>query len=64
MRQVESHSRRRRGEIIDCIAGRWLSMPMHARPRTPARAAYMVNVKFDSRTETLEDPSLVTPATR
>ena len=39
----------------------WL--PMHASTMDAGLVQHMKNVKFDSRTETLEDPSLVKPAT-
>jgi hemerythrin len=64
MRQVEQHFLQGDEEIIDRMAAalaEWL--PMHASTMDAGLALHMKNVKFDSTTETLEDPSLVTPAT-
>ena len=51
-------------QIIDRMAAalaEWL--PMHASTMDAGLVQHMKNVKFDSRTETLADPSLVKPAT-
>lgn len=64
MRQVETHFLQGDEEIIDRMAAalaEWL--PMHASTMDAGLVQHMKNVKFDSRTETLEDPSLVKPAT-
>ena len=64
MRQVETHFLQGDEEIIDRMGAalaEWL--PMHASTMDAGLALHMKNVKFDSRTETLEDPTLVTPAT-
>ncbi len=64
MRQVEEHFLRGDEEIIDRMGAalaEWL--PTHAVSMDAGLALHMKNVKFDSRTETLEDPSLVKPAT-
>ena len=64
MRQVETHFLQGDEEIIDRMAAalaEWF--PMHAQSMDAGLALHMQNVKFDSRSETLADPSLVTPAT-
>ena len=64
MRQVETHFLQGDMEIIDRMAAalaEWF--PMHAASMDAGLAQHMKNVKFDSKTETLEDPSLVRPAT-
>ncbi len=64
MRQVETHFLQGDEAIIDRMGAalaEWL--PTHALTMDAGLALHMKNVKFDSRTETLEDPSLVKPAT-
>ena len=64
MRQVETHFLQGDEEIIDRMAAalaEWL--PMHASTMDAGLVQHMKNVKFDSHTETLADPSLVKPAT-
>ncbi len=64
MRAVEKHYLEGDGEIIDRMAAalaEWF--PMHAASMDAGLAQHMKTVQFDSRTETLADPSLVRPAT-
>ena len=64
MRTVETHYLQGDASIIDRMAAalaEWF--PMHAASMDAGLAQHMKNVKFDSRNETLEDPSLVRPAT-
>lgn len=64
MRQVESHFLAGDEEIIDRMGAalaEWL--PMHAHTMDAGLAQHMKQVQFDSATETLADPALVTPAT-
>lgn len=64
MRAVETHYLQGDHEIIDRIAAalaEWF--PVHARTMDAGLARHMRAVGFDSRTETLADPSRVRPAT-
>ncbi|GAB3193057.1 hemerythrin domain-containing protein [Hydrogenophaga aquatica] len=64
MRAVETHYLQGDTEIISRMAAalaEWF--PMHAQSMDAGLAQHMQSVKFDSRSETLEDPSLVRPAT-
>ncbi|WP_334154410.1 bacteriohemerythrin [Tepidimonas sp.] len=64
MRAVEAHFLQGDREIIDRMAAalaEWF--PMHAQTMDAGLAQHMRAVGFDSRTETLADPSRVRPAT-
>lgn len=64
MRAVETHFLQGDTDIIDRMAAalaEWF--PMHARTMDDGLAQHMRAVGFDSRTETLADPSRVRPAT-
>ncbi|MDM7457687.1 MAG: hemerythrin domain-containing protein [Tepidimonas sp.] len=64
MRAVEEHFLQGDHEIIDRMAAalaEWF--PMHAKTMDAGLAQHMRAVGFDSRTETLADPSRVRPAT-
>lgn len=64
MRAVEAHFLQGDHEIIDRMAAalaEWF--PMHAQTMDAGLAQHMRAVGFDSRTETLADPSRVRPAT-
>lgn len=64
MRAVEAHFLQGDDEIIDRMAAalaEWF--PMHAQTMDAGLAQHMRTVGFDSRTETLADPSRVRPAT-
>lgn len=64
MRQVETHYLQGDTEIIDRMAAAMAEwFPMHAQTMDAGLAQHMKNVKFDSRSEILADPSLVSPAT-
>jgi len=63
MRTVETHYLQGDLEIIDRMAAalaEWF--PMHAQSMDAGLAKHMQTVEFDSRTETLADPSRVRPA--
>lgn len=64
MRAVDTHFQQGDREIITRMAealAEWF--PMHARSMDAGLALHMQSVGFDSRTETLADPSRVRPAT-
>ncbi|WP_101050109.1 hemerythrin domain-containing protein [Macromonas nakdongensis] len=64
MRAVEEHFLKGDADIITRMAealAEWF--PMHARSMDAGLAQHMQSVGFDSRTETLADPSRVRPAT-
>ncbi len=64
MREVEKHFLEGDAEIIDRMGAalaEWF--PMHAATMDAGLAQHMDSVQFDSKTETLADPSLVRPAT-
>ncbi len=64
MRAVETHYLQGDAEILGRMAdalAEWF--PAHASSMDAGLAQHMKSVQFDSRTETLADPSLVRPAT-